>query len=105
MDDAAIRDLFCALGPVSIRRMFGGKGIYADGLIVAVEVDGELWLKADLHSAPRLQAAGSRQWTYQGKKAPVKMPYWRLPDDAHDDPDLMAEFAREALAAAERARK
>lgn len=104
MDDAAIRDLFAALGPVSIRKMFGGKGIYADGQIVALEANGEILLKADAHSAPRLEAAGSRQLTYQGKKAPVKMPYWSLPDDAHDDPDLMAELAREALAAARRAR-
>jgi DNA transformation protein and related proteins len=40
MDDAAIRDMFAGLGPVTIRRMFGGKGIYHDGIIVALEIDG-----------------------------------------------------------------
>ena len=33
MDHDAISDLFSGLGPVSIRRMFGGKGIYFEGVI------------------------------------------------------------------------
>jgi DNA transformation protein len=37
MDDERIAELFESLGPVSIRRMFGGKGIYFDGVIIAVE--------------------------------------------------------------------
>lgn len=44
MDDDAIRDVFSSLGPVAIRRMFGGKGVYHDGIIIALEVDGELLL-------------------------------------------------------------
>ena len=38
MDNAAIGDLFAGLGPVSIRRLFGGKGIYHDGVIFAISV-------------------------------------------------------------------
>ena len=51
MDNDAISDLFSGLGPVEIRRMFGGKGIYHNGLIVAIEIRGELMLKADAESA------------------------------------------------------
>ena len=67
MDDAAIRDLFERVGPVTIRRMFGGKGIYREGTIFALEVDGEVLLKADAETAPAFAAAGSRQWLYDGK--------------------------------------
>lgn len=104
MDDEAIRDLMAGLGPVSIRRMFGGKGVYHDGLIVALVVDGDLLLKADTESAPEFEAAGSRQWVYEGRmrKGPVAMPYWSIPDDAIDDPDLMAVWARKAYEASRR---
>lgn len=107
MDDEAIRDLFSGLGPVSIRRMFGGKGIYHDGLIVALEVGGDILLKADAESAPDFAAAGSVQWVYEGhmRKTPVAMPYWSIPDEALDDPDEMVVWARRAYEAARRSGK
>jgi len=101
MDTTEIEDLFSGLGPVSIRRMFGGKGVYHRGLIIAVEVRGELRLKADAVSAPQFEAAGAARWTYvntSGKSA--AMPYWSIPDEALDDPDAMARWARLAYEAA-----
>jgi len=104
MDTAAIEEMFQGLGPVTIRRMFGGKGIYHMGRIVAVEVRGEMLLKADEQSASEFETAGASQWAYEGKKgSPVKMPYWSIPDDAYDDPDVMARWVRLAYEAAVRA--
>lgn len=100
MTDDDIRDLFAGFGPVTIKRMFGGKGIYADGRIFALDLYDEVMLKADALSAPEFAAAGCRQWTYEGKNKPVAMPYWSIPDSALDDPDEMAEWARKAYEAA-----
>lgn len=100
-----IQDMFAALGTVSVKKMFGGKGVYSDGMIIAVEVDGDILLKADAASAPDFAAASCRQWTYDGKKGPVKMPYWSIPDSALDDPGEMARWARRAKDAALRSRK
>lgn len=106
MDNDAIHDLFAGLGPVTIKRMFGGKGVYFQGLIVAVELsDGDLLLKADSISAPEFEAAGSRQWIPAGKSGPVKMPYWSIPDEAIDDPDVMTEWAKRAYEASLRVAK
>lgn len=105
MDDDDLRDLFAGLGPVSIRRMFGGKGIYHNGLIVALVVSGEVLLKADAVSAPEFEAAGARRWTYAGKRRPVAMPYWSVPDQAVDDPDEMRVWTRKAYEAAVRVGK
>lgn len=107
MDDDAIRDLMAGLGHVTIKRMFGGKGIYHDGQIVALVVDGELLLKADAQSAPEFAAAGSRQWVYEGqaRKGPVAMPYWSIPESAIDDPDEMTIWARRAYEASLRSGK
>jgi DNA transformation protein len=88
-----------------IKRMFGGKGIYHQGLIVGLVVQGELLLKADATSAPEFTDAGSSQWVYEGKKKPVAMPYWTIPDSAIDDPDEMTAWTRKAYEASLRTAK
>ena len=104
MDDEAIREVFDSLGRVSIRRMFGGKGIYADGRILAIVLHDTLMLKGDSETAPRLEAAGGERWSYEGKTGkPVLMPYWTVPPAAYDDPEEMAIWVREAYDAALRA--
>lgn len=107
MENDAIHDLFSVFGPVRIRRMFGGKGVYCDGCIIAVEIRGELMLKADSESAPDFAAAGARQWGYAHARSgrPVLMPYWTVPDHAADDPSAFSEWANKALAAARRAER
>ena len=104
MDNTDIEEMFSGLGPVAIKRMFGGKGIYYRGLILAIEIRDTILLKADALSAPEFEAAGATQWTYEGRKGvPVRMPYWSVPDDAFDDPDVMARWVRLASEAALRA--
>lgn len=104
MDRDGIEEMFQALGPVTIRRMFGGKGIYHQGRILALDFRDEILLKADSVSAPDFEAAGCRQCTYEGRKGtPVKMPYWSVPEAAFDDPDEMAIWVRRAYEAALRA--
>ncbi len=105
MDDEHLADLFFSLGPITIRRMFGGKGIYHQGLIFALDMsDGRIMLKGDTQNAGDYEAAGCERWTYQrsGRK-PTAMPYWNAPDEAMDDPDAMTPWARSAFAAALRA--
>jgi DNA transformation protein len=104
MDNAAIEEMFEGLGPVTIKRMFGGKGIYHQGLIIAIDLRDEIMLKADATSAPAFEQAGARQWAYEGKKGkPVLMPYWSVPDEALDDPDEMRKWVVLAFEAATRA--
>ncbi len=107
MDDERIAELFDGLGPVTVRRMFGGKGVYFNGVIVAVEIRGEFMLKADDESAPDFAAAGCMQWTYVGSRhgKTVSMPYWSVPESALDDPDEMAVWARKAYEAGLRSDK
>jgi DNA transformation protein len=100
VDAQSIRDIFAGFGPVAIRRMFGGHGIFSDGLMFALEADGELYLKADDASEPAFSEAGSRPFVYTTKGRSVTMRYWRAPEAALDDPEVMAAWAREAFRAA-----
>ena len=101
MDLVEIEDMFSGLGAVTVRRMFGGKGVYHRGLIIAVEVRGEMRLKADGASTAAFEAAGATRWGYDGKAGkPVLMPYWSVPEEAWDDPDAMTRWVRLAYEAA-----
>ena len=103
MDDEDIREVFATLGPVTIRRIFGGRGVYCQGVIVAISYGGELRLKADQITQPEFEAAGSTRWIYQGRRGAVAMPYWSVPVEAYDDEDVMAQWVRRALQAGLRA--
>ncbi len=99
-----IRDLFAGLGPVEVRRMFGGAGIYLGDACFALLVDDCIWMRADEALGRAYAEAGSGQWVYEGRqRAPVTMPYWQLPDQAMDDPDEAAAWARRSLVPAENA--
>lgn len=105
MDAEAIRDVFRSFGPVHIRRMFGGKGIYQDELMFALEAGGELYLKVDEESVGAFQELGSRPFTFEMRDGRATLTsYWLMPESALDDPDEAREFATMALGAARRAK-
>ena len=104
MDRDFLLDLFSAFGPVTIRRMFSGFGISADGTNFALALRGGLYLRADEQSIARFEAEGSKPFQYQTKaKTVIIGSYWQLPERLYDDPDELADWARIALAAAQRA--
>lgn len=96
-------ELLAPLGPARSRRMFGGHGLYADGLFVALIAFDRLYLKVDVETEPRFSAAGCSPFVYEGKGAPIRMSYWTVPDEALESPALMAPWARLAMQAALRA--
>ncbi|GAB5376141.1 MAG: TfoX/Sxy family protein [Acuticoccus sp.] len=98
-----VEEIFADFAPIVIRRMFGGLGVYRDGLIFALVANGELFLKTDAGTVPAFQEAGSTPFVYDGGKSPVTMPYWRLPAEAFDNPDILARFTHLALEVAARA--
>jgi DNA transformation protein len=100
-----VKELFAGLGPVQIKRMFGGAGGYADGVMFLLLADDAIYLKADdaLKAELRAEGCGPFVWTPQsGPRAGEKLDlgYWRLPDSALDDPDEAAVWGRKALAIA-----
>jgi DNA transformation protein len=84
--------------------MFGGWGLYADGLFVALVAAERLYLKADAGSRERFAAAGCEPFTYSADGKSVSLGYWTVPPEALDAPALMQPWARLALQAALAAR-
>lgn len=99
-------ELLAPLGTVRVKRMFGGHGIYADDVFVAIVVGETLYLKADAQTAPMFEAAGCQRFSYTAKdQRRMTMAYWSAPTDAMDSPALMRPWAQLAMQAALRARK
>lgn len=92
-------------GPVSARRMFGGHGLYIDGLMFALIADDRLYLKADAEAQVRFTAKSLPPFTYmrEGKQA-VSLGYFEAPPEVFDDKAEMLAWARLAHAAALRAK-
>jgi DNA transformation protein len=105
MDSDDIVELFAAFGRVSVRRMFGGFGVYADGTMFALASDGVIYLKADAETSPAFECEGMGPFTYSAKgRGRTSISYWRLPDRLYDEPDEIAGWARIALMVARRAK-
>jgi DNA transformation protein and related proteins len=101
-----IKEQLSGFGPVTVRRMFGGAGIFRDGLMFAPIAEETLYLKADDASQAEFEALSLPPFTYgaKGGKRTV-MSYWRAPEACLDDRDEMTQWARKAFAAALRAQR
>jgi DNA transformation protein len=105
MDREFLIDLFADFGPVTIRKMFSGHGISADGTNFALALRAGLFLRADELTIPDFEAEGSKPFQYSTRAKTVTVnSYWELPARLFDDSQELAQWARAALAAAQRAK-
>jgi len=99
---AFVKELFAGLGPVQIKRMFGGAGGYADGVMFLLIGDDTIHIKVDDALKVELREAGSGPFEWTPKNGPragetIDLGYWRLPESALDDPDEAVAWGRKAL--------
>jgi DNA transformation protein len=93
--------LMLPLGPVEARRMFGGHGLYVDGIIFALVFDGALFLKADERTSADFARQGLGPLTYEGRGGKtIALPYWQCPVALLKDGKALCRWARKAHGAA-----
>jgi DNA transformation protein and related proteins len=100
-----VRELFAGVGRVDVKRMFGGAGGYADGVMFLLLADDAIHIKVDDALKAELRAEGCGPFVWSPQNGPragekIDLGYWRLPDSALDDPDEAAVWGRKALAVA-----
>jgi DNA transformation protein len=98
-----LHEVFDAFGPIRARRMFGGWGIYHDGLMFGLYAAGRLYLKTDVHNVVQFEAAGSEPFTYMQREKAVKLSYWSAPETVLDDREEARFWGCTAFEAALRA--
>lgn len=89
-----------AAGRVASRRMFGGVGLYLDGLFFALIDDDTLYFKTGDANRGRFRKAGSKPFCPYPDRPDDQMGYWAVPAEVLEDEDELAIWAREALAVA-----
>ena len=97
-------DLFKEFEGVSAWRMFGGTGQFRDGLMFGLVHDDILYFKIDDGNRAEYEARGLPPFQYQKKGRTIALSYHQAAEDALDDADMLAAWARRAWEAAVRAR-
>ncbi len=100
---AFLEEVFDPVGSVTLKRMFGGLGIFRHGLMFGLVADGRVCLKADEQTEQDFISEGMIEWSYDGKGKPVKMGYWYMPDRLLEEPEELKEWALKAFDVAVRA--
>jgi len=95
-----VAELFGPLGAVSVRRMFGGAGVYCRGVMFGLIADDTLYLKADADTRGDFEAHGMGPFVYEGKSKPVSLSYWQVPGEVVDDPAEALAWGQKALGVA-----
>jgi DNA transformation protein len=96
-----LKDQLAGFGPVTVRRMFGGAGIYHAGVMFALVIDDALYLKADTATRQDFESEGLPPFTYTAKGGKnVALSYWQAPERCLDDPSEMTSWAMKAYSVA-----
>ncbi|MBX2849223.1 MAG: TfoX/Sxy family protein [Acidiferrobacterales bacterium] len=98
-----LHEVFREFGAIQSRRMFGGFGIYHDGLMFGLVADDELFLKADAESSAFFSERNLDAFEYIKNGKPYKMSYYRAPETIFDDDEEATYWANLAFEAALRA--
>ena len=99
-----LHEVFAGFGPITLRRMFGGHGVYHQGLMFGLVADDVLYLKADEQNRQCFEVLGLAPFEYGKDGKVMKLSYYAAPPSLMDDMDEAADWARRSYEAALRAR-
>jgi len=93
---AALAEALTPIGEITTRKMFGGNGVFGDGVMFAlVDSGGSTFMRVSDETRMHYEAAGS--------SAHGRMPYYAVPEAVLTDDDQLLEWASKALAVAKAA--
>jgi DNA transformation protein len=94
------------LGPVTAKKMFGGAGLYADGVIFGlIDSQDVFYLKANDSNRADYEERGQTPFNPYGDDRPAVMPYMTVPEDVLEDPDELAAWARKSVSISAKAKR
>ena len=100
---AHIVDLLQLVGPVESKSMFGGFGMFLEGLMFGLVVGNELYLKVDTQNLQDYEDLGLQAFSFEKNGRQIKMSYYQAPEEAMEDAELLSDWASNAYDAAMRA--
>lgn len=94
-----VEDLFAYLqGTISARSMFGGYGVYRDGVMFGLVADGALYFKVtDSGDVEQYRAMGSGPFVYHKQGKPQELSYYYIPEEVQENTALFRALAERAF--------
>lgn len=90
--DYVVHDVLVGISGITARAMFGGHGLYKNGLIFGILVSGEIYFKVDDALQKKYEALGSKPFTYDRHGKLCAMKYWVVPASILADREQLAEW-------------
>ncbi|TFW72985.1 transcriptional regulator [Methylotenera oryzisoli] len=98
-----LNDVFRLFGPISLRRMFSGYGVFHDGVMFGLVSQETLYLKADTENSADFRDQGLSQFEYVRQGKIIGLSYYQAPEIVLEDANEAALWARRSFVAALRA--
>lgn len=95
-----LQEVFEQFGPVSVRRMFGGYGIYFNGLMFGLVSDEKIYLKVDTENTRFFEERGLGPFEYSRRGRTIQMSFFLAPEEILDDREEAALWAERSYRAA-----
>ncbi len=102
--DYVIDDVLAGISGITSRAMFGGWGIYKNGVFFALIAEGELYFKVDEKNQGDFEKLKSHPFVYLGAKKPMTMAYWLLPEEIMEDKAKLQAWVDSSVAASKRSK-
>lgn len=101
-NDYIVNDVMKDIPGITSRSMFGGWGIYQNGIFFALISDCELYFKVDSANIEDYRKRGSHPFVYENKGRKMEMSYWLIPEEILEDRALLPEWIEKSIKAKSR---
>lgn len=98
-----VLELLSPMQGVTAKRMFGGYGVFRDGLMFGLVADSMLYFKVDNTTVDSFEEKGLEAFSYNKKGKLCKLSYFQAPEDVLEERDEMQRWATAAFDVALRA--
>lgn len=92
-----LQDVLGHIEGVLAKPMFGGYGLYRNGIIFGIIAYQQLYFKVDETSLPDYKRLGSEPFIYEAKGKKIALSYWLVPESVMEDPDHIEGWVEESL--------
>lgn len=91
-----VYDVLGHIDGLTAKKMFSGAGVYLDGSIVALVIDGELYFKSNAELMAKYAALGCHPFTYDRNGKLVTMSYMSATEEMLENREIMTERVYES---------
>lgn len=89
-------DLMAEIDGISARAMFGGFGMYKDGIIFGLIIENQLYFKVDETNVEKYKNAGSKPFEYDKRGKATTFGYWLVPETILDNLEELRMWVEES---------